>query len=88
MREKGRKLGLEMLKDADELWCFSEYISEGMAAEIQEASKAFHTGSDVLRDCRASEKSAGGLHRRAGASQTERITNGRKDDQKKTKERT
>lgn len=28
-----------MLKDADELWCFSEYISEGMAAEIQEASK-------------------------------------------------
>ena len=22
-----------------ELWCFSEYISEGMAAEIQEASK-------------------------------------------------
>ena len=38
-REKGRKLGLEMLKEAYELWCFSEYISEGMAAEIQEASK-------------------------------------------------
>lgn len=38
-REKGKKLGLEMLKDADELWCFSEHISEGMAAEIQEASK-------------------------------------------------
>ena len=28
-----------MLKDADELWCFSEYISEGMMAEIQEASR-------------------------------------------------
>ena len=38
-REQGRRIGLEMLKDADELWCFSEYISEGMMAEIQEASR-------------------------------------------------
>lgn len=38
-REQGRRIGLEMLKDADELWCFSEYISEGMVAEIQEASR-------------------------------------------------
>lgn len=38
-REQGRSIGLEMLKDADELWCFSEYISEGMVAEIQEASR-------------------------------------------------
>ena len=38
-REQGRSIGLEMLKDADELWCFSEYISEGMMAEIQEASR-------------------------------------------------
>lgn len=38
-REQGRHIGLEMLKDADELWCFSEYISEGMMAEIQEASR-------------------------------------------------
>ena len=34
-----KNIGLEMLKDADELWCFSEYISEGMMAEIQEASR-------------------------------------------------
>ena len=38
-REQGRRIGLEMLKDADELWCSSEYISEGMMAEIQEASR-------------------------------------------------
>ena len=38
-REQGRRIGLEMLKDADELWCFSEYISEGMMAELQEASR-------------------------------------------------
>ena len=38
-REQGRRIGLEMLKDADELWCFFEYISEGMMAEIQEASR-------------------------------------------------
>lgn len=38
-RRQGMELGLEMLKDADELWCFSERISEGMAAEIAEASK-------------------------------------------------
>lgn len=38
-REQGRRIGLEMLKDADELWCFSEYISEGMMTEIQEASR-------------------------------------------------
>lgn len=38
-REQGRRIGLEMLKNADELWCFSEYISEGMMAEIQEASR-------------------------------------------------
>ena len=38
-REQGRHIGLEMLKDADELWCFSEYISEGMMAEIPEASR-------------------------------------------------
>lgn len=38
-RKQGMELGLEMLKDADEMWCFSERISEGMAAEISEASK-------------------------------------------------
>ena len=38
-REQGRRIGLEMLKDADEHWYFSEYISEGMMAEIQEASR-------------------------------------------------
>lgn len=38
-RKQGMALGLEMLKDADELWCFSELISEGMAVEITEASK-------------------------------------------------
>jgi len=38
-RKMGRRMGLEMLKDADELWCFSERISEGMAAEIMEASR-------------------------------------------------
>lgn len=38
-REQGRRIGLEILKDADELWCFSEYISEGMMAELQEASR-------------------------------------------------
>lgn len=38
-REKGRRIGLELLKDADELWCFSEQITEGMAAEITEASR-------------------------------------------------
>lgn len=36
-REQGRRIGLELLKDADELWCFSELISEGMLAEIAEA---------------------------------------------------
>lgn len=38
-RRQGMALGLEMLKDADELWCFSEFISEGMVAEIAEASR-------------------------------------------------
>lgn len=38
-RKQGMALGLEMLKDADELWCFSELISEGMAVEITEASR-------------------------------------------------
>ena len=47
-REQGRRIGLEMLKDADELWCFSEYISEGMMAEIQEAS---HLGLPVRMFC-------------------------------------
>lgn len=39
-REQGRRIGLELLKDADELWCFSEFISEGMLAEIAGASAA------------------------------------------------
>lgn len=38
-RKIGRRIGLELLKDADELWCFSEYISEGMMEEIALASK-------------------------------------------------
>lgn len=38
-REQGRRIGLELLKDADELWCFSELISEGMLAEITEAAR-------------------------------------------------
>lgn len=39
-REQGCRIGLELLKDADELWCFSEFISEGMLAEIAGASAA------------------------------------------------
>lgn len=38
-RKQGMALGIEMIKDADELWCFSEFISEGMVAEIAEASR-------------------------------------------------
>ena len=38
-RSRGRELGYEWLRDADECWVFSEHISEGMAAEIALASK-------------------------------------------------
>ena len=38
-RRTGRNLGLELLKDCDELWCFSSKISEGMLEEISLAAK-------------------------------------------------
>lgn len=38
-RERGMRIGKELLKDCDELWAFSEYISEGMAEEISMASE-------------------------------------------------
>lgn len=51
-REQGRRIGLELLKDADELWCFSEFISEGMLAEIAGASAA---GIPVRMMCETAE---------------------------------
>lgn len=38
-RRTGRNLGLELLKDCDELWCFSSKISEGMLEEISLAAR-------------------------------------------------
>ena len=38
-REEGIRIGLEWLKDADECWVFSEYISEGMRREIDYCSE-------------------------------------------------
>ena len=38
-RERGLALGKEWLRMADEVWVFSEHISEGMASEIALASK-------------------------------------------------
>jgi hypothetical protein len=37
-RELGMEIGLEQLKRADELWVFSEYLSEGMLREITMAA--------------------------------------------------
>lgn len=39
LREKGLKLGLELLSKADELWVMGERISQGMAGEIAYAKK-------------------------------------------------
>ena len=38
-RRTGRNLGLELMKDCDELWCFSSKISEGMLEEISLAAR-------------------------------------------------
>ena len=38
-RERGMRIGRELLRGCDELWTFSEYISEGMAEEIGIASR-------------------------------------------------
>lgn len=38
-RRAGRDMGLELLRDCDELWCFSARISEGMLEEIALASR-------------------------------------------------
>lgn len=38
-RERGMRIGRELLRDCDELWAFSEHISEGMAEEISLASE-------------------------------------------------
>ena len=38
-REEGIRIGLEWLMDADEVWVFSEFISEGMRREIDLASE-------------------------------------------------
>lgn len=38
-RERGLEIGCEWLEMADEVWVFSEHISEGMASEIALASK-------------------------------------------------
>lgn len=36
-RESGIRLGLEMVKRCDELWCFGDKLSEGMEIELKEA---------------------------------------------------
>jgi len=36
-RSAGIQLGLKMLKQADELWCFGNTLTEGMEAEIRMA---------------------------------------------------
>lgn len=38
-RQLGLDMGLAMLKNCDELWCYGEYISPGMMAEIEEAQR-------------------------------------------------
>ena len=55
-REQGRRIGLEMLKDADELWCFSEYISEGDDGGAPGSFPPWPSGPDVLRDRRTFEE--------------------------------
>lgn len=57
-RKMGMRIGKELLKDCDELWAFSEYISEGMAEEIVIASKM---GIPVRMVCE-SEGLLGRLH--------------------------
>ena len=51
-RELGLLLGQELLKGCDELWAFSEHISEGMAQEIAIASKL---GIPVRMVCESGE---------------------------------
>jgi hypothetical protein len=36
-REKGISMGLEWLKEADEVWVFGDFISEGMSKELKYA---------------------------------------------------
>ena len=38
-RQLGLDMGIAMLKNCDELWCFGERISQGMMAEIEEAQR-------------------------------------------------
>lgn len=73
-RKQGMALGLEMLKDADELWCFSEFISEGMLAEITEASKL---GIPVRMFC----ESVGLLGKMLGAGEDGKKKSGNENDE-------
>lgn len=36
-RELGISAGLELLRDCDEIWCFGDYVTEGMNREINMA---------------------------------------------------
>lgn len=38
-RKAGIRLGLEILKQCNELWCFGDALSEGMRIEIEEAKR-------------------------------------------------
>lgn len=38
-REAGIKMGIKVLRECDEVWVFGDTISEGMRAEIAEASR-------------------------------------------------
>ena len=38
-RQLGLNMGLAMLKNCDELWCYGKRISTGMRAEIEEAKR-------------------------------------------------
>ena len=38
-RKAGLSMGLAMLSQCDELWCYGDYISSGMRFEIEEADR-------------------------------------------------
>lgn len=38
-RQLGLDMGLAMIQNCDELWCFGDHISLGMMAEIEEAQR-------------------------------------------------
>ena len=49
LRKAGIKLGIEMLKKADELWTFGDTLSEGMKQEIA-AAKRFNKPIKYLKE--------------------------------------